>query len=452
MRIPELWRTTTFRLTTLYGAVFALGVVLLLGLVYWRTASTLTHRVDAIVGSEASMLARVAVAEAPAAVRRQSANAAGGLNAYGLFSREGEPIAGGVTRMPAGLLIDGPIREVAPGGGLRFRARAIARRLPWGEVLVVGRSVAQIREVRGFILDALVWSGVLIAGLGLASGVALSLGPLRRLQALQGASHRIMAGDLAARMPIAGRRDELDLFAGMVNAMIAEVGRLLSEAKSANDAVAHDLRTPLAHVRTLLHRARQNGMAVEAQDAIDQAVAELDLTLDRFRALLRISEIEAQARRAGFRSVDLAAVLRQAVELYEPLADARGIALQLRLAQAPPIEGDDKLLFEAMSNLIDNAIKFSPEGGEVDVALRPAAGVVEITVGDRGPGIAPEERQAVLLRFYRGAGGGPVAGSGLGLSIVAAIARLHRFDLRLEENAPGLRAVLSCPLDPSAPS
>lgn len=255
-----------------------------------------------------------------------------------------------------------------------------------------------------------------------------------------------MAGELSVRMPIAGRRDELDLFAGMVNAMIEEVERLLGEAKSANDAVAHDLRTPLARVRTLLHRVLQaDETAASSRDAISQAMTELDLTLERFRALLRISEIEAQARRAGFRPVDLAEVLRQAIELYEPLAEARGIGLRLRLAEVAPVDGDDKLLFEAVSNLIDNAIKFSPAGGEVEIALRPVAGAMEIAIEDRGPGIAPEERQVVLLRFHRGGGAGPVAGSGLGLSIVAAIARLHRVELRLEDNRPGLRAVLACP-------
>ena len=445
MRVPELWRTTTFRLTTLYGAVFAVGVVLLLGLVYWRTAAALTQRVDAIVAGEASMLARTDAAGLPDAVRRQNAGAAGRLNVYGLFSPEGTAVAGPLVRIPAVLVVDGPIREVPPGGGLAFHARVLARRLPWGEVLVVGRDVAQIGEVRGFILEALVWSGALIAGLGLAAGVALGLGPLRRLRDLQVASHRIMAGDLAARMPIAGRRDELDLFAGMVNAMIEEVERLLGEAKSANDAVAHDLRTPLARIRALLLRTRaEDDLAPTQARALDQAVAELDHTLERFRALLRISQIEAQARRAGFRPVALDEVLRQAADLYEPLAEARGVQLHLSLASTPPVEADDKLLFEAVSNLIDNAIKFSQEGGTVEVGLIPSAAGAAISIADRGAGIAPEERQAVLQRFYRGVGAGPTAGSGLGLSIVAAIARLHRFELRLEDNAPGLRAMLIC--------
>ncbi len=445
MRVPEVWRTTTFRLSTVYGVAFAVGVLLLLGLVYWRTASALTQRVDAIVAAEAAMLARVDAADLPTSVRRQNASAAGRLSVYALFSPDGIVVAGPLTRMPAGLQVGGPIREASPGRGLPYHARLLALRLPWGEILVVGRNVDQVRDVRGFILEALVWSGALIAGLGLAAAVAFSLGPLRRLQALQAASHRIMAGDLAVRMPIAGRRDELDLFAGMVNAMIAEVERLLGEAKSANDAVAHDLRTPLAHVRALLQRTEAAGdLAPAQQAAVGQAIAELDQALERFRALLRISEIEAQARRAGFRPVALEAVLRQAVELYEPLAEAQGVELRLALGPCPPVEADDKLLFEALSNLIDNAIKFSPVGGAVQVALRPSAEGPAISIADRGPGIAPEERQAVLQRFYRGSGAGPAAGSGLGLSIVAAIARLHRFELRLEDNAPGLRVVLVC--------
>ena len=156
------------------------------------------------------------------------------------------------------MTIDGPLRDVTRRDGFPFAGRALARRLPWGEVLVVGRDASQIAEVRGFVLEALIWSGGLIAVLGLAGGVALSLAPLRRLQALQAASGRIMAGDLGARMPIAGRRDELDLFAGMVNRMVEEVERLLTEVKGANDAVAHNLRTPLARVRTRLARLQED--------------------------------------------------------------------------------------------------------------------------------------------------------------------------------------------------
>ena len=169
------------------------------------------------------------------------------------------------------------------------------------------------------------------------------------------------------------------------------------------------------------------------------------MTLERFRALLRASQIEAQSRRSGFQMVDAAKVLRQAVELYEPLADTCEVTLTARLPDAALLLADDKLLFEAVSALLDNAIKFSPRGGPVEVGLRHTGSMLEISIRDRGPGIAAVEREIVLDRFQRGTAASAATGSGLGLSIVAAIARLHRFDLRLEDGAPGLRAVLACP-------
>ncbi len=446
MRTPELRRTTTFRLAVLFGAVFAGAVLLLLGLVYWRTAGVLTRRVDAIVAADAGALARADPQTLLAIIARRDADALGRLNVHGLFSQYGVHVAGLVMRLPAELQVDGAARDVTPDEGFPFRGRALARRLPWGEVLVVERDTSQIVQVRRFILEELVWSGALIVVLGLAGGAALSRGPLLRLQALQAASARIMDGDLGVRMPIAGRRDELDLFAAMVNTMVEEVERLLTEVKGANDAVAHNLRTPLARVRTrLAHLQDDASMAPAASRVVGEVIKDLDLTLERFRALLRASEIEAQGRRSGFRTIDAAEVLLQAVELYEPLAEARQVTLTARLPAAAPLTADDKLLFEAVSALLDNAIKFSPPGGGVEVALDRRSGALELSVSDQGAGIAPAERASVLQRFQRGAAAGSAPGSGLGLSIVVAIARLHRFDLRLEDANPGLRAILACP-------
>ncbi len=448
MRAPELRRTTTFRLASLFGLVFAVGVLLLLGLVYWRTASVLGRRGDAIVRANAAILAQADPAALPDLIRRQDAGGPGRLDAYGLFSQDGVHVAGVVKQLPEALGIDGPLRDVSPRDGFPFAGRAMARRLPWGEVLVVGRDASQIAQVRGIVLEALVWSGGLIAVLGLAGGVALSLGPLRRLQGLQAASARIMAGDLGARMPIAGRRDELDLFAGMVNLMVEEVERLLGEVKGANDAVAHNLRTPLTRVRARLARLQgDEGLPDATASVVGEAIEDLDVTLERFRALLRVSQIEAQGRRMGVQAIDAAEVLRRAVDLYEPLAEAQGVVLEARLPAASPLVADDRLVFEAICALLDNAIKFSSAGGRVEVALERTAHGLEMSVRDHGSGIAVEEREAVLQRFHRGAAAAEVAGSGLGLSIVAAIARLHRFDLRLEDAAPGLRAVLACPED-----
>lgn len=441
---PEIWRTTTFRLASMYGAVFAVGVLGLLGLVYWRTTSALTLRVDSIVRERVSGLTKSSPAALPAEIRRQLAADPEQLDAIGLISPNGETVAGNVDGLPARLRPGGPIRETAATNGLRKPVRAQAVRLPWGEVLIVGRDISQIRQLRAIILSALLGSGALIVVLGLASGIALSLAPLRRLQALQGASHRIIDGDLEARMPMEGRGDELDLFAAMVNGVLDEVRRLLEDAKSANDAVAHNLRTPLTRVRNVLHRAMMAAETAEpTRRLLRSAIEDLDLTLERFRALLRISQIEAQERRRGFQLVNLEALLRDAGELYEPLAEANGLVLNVSLDPGPPIQADAKLLFEAISNLLDNAIKFCAAPGVVELGLTWAAGEARLWVSDRGPGIPPDERAAVLQRFYRGVPSEIAPGSGLGLSIVAAIARLHGFELRLEDALPGLRVTLA---------
>ena len=206
------------------------------------------------------------------------------------------------------------------------------------------------------------------------------------------------------------------------------------------DAIAHDLRTPLTRVRATLHGLRHEAGDPHAVAAgLDRAAADLDLVLERFAALLRISELEASQRRAGFRTVDLALLAQRVCDLYEPLAEDRGIAL-VTTSQPLRIEGDEKLLFEALSNLIDNAIKFTPPGGTVRVALFEDQGAPAIEVRDDGPGIAPDQREAVLRRFHRGTDAQGLPGSGLGLSVVVAILHLHGFTLRLGDAGPGLAA------------
>jgi signal transduction histidine kinase len=254
-----------------------------------------------------------------------------------------------------------------------------------------------------------------------------------------------MAGDLAVRLPVARRHDEIDMLASIVNAMMDDIERLVGEAKSVGDVIAHDLRTPLTRLRLTLDRLSHELHLSGAQgDLLDQAQQEADTLLGRFRAILRISEIENQTRRAGFTTVDLDSVIDQAVELYGPLAEDRGLALHKQVSTAARIQADPELMFEAVGNLIDNAVKFTPPGGRITLVLASGAHGPELQVVDNGPGIPAEERQAALQRFYRANQAQPTPGSGLGLSIVSAIAHLHGYGLRLEDAGPGLRVVLQC--------
>ena len=444
MRRPELWRTTTFRLALLYGAVFAAGVVALLGLIYVSAAIYLTHQMDEIVIGQAQALEVASPADLPEKVREVETEDVRSVNFYGLFRPDGSWIAGNVHRLPAGAPPDGVPRELREPG-LQPGARAMAKRLPSGEILFVGFDAKVLTGFRTIILRSLIVSGTLIIVLGLSLGAALSLGPLRRIQLVQQASLPILDGNLGARLPTSNRGDEIDMLAGIANGMMDEVERLLWAVKSVGDNVAHDLRTPLTRLRALLYRVSQEVGAPDAHRAmLDQALAETDALLVRFKAIQRISEIDRRERRAGFGAVQLQALVDEIGELYGPLAEDHDVDLATETTTACEILADRELLFEAFSNLVANAVKFTPAGGSIRLKLTKLAEGPRIEVIDSGPGVAESERDAVLERFYRGRQEPEAPGSGLGLSIVAAVARLHDFRLVLGDASPGLRVTLDC--------
>lgn len=442
MQFNALRRTTTFRLTAIYCVVFSLGAVAMLGMIYLQSAVYLTRRVDGILKTEADALAQSPRDGLRRRISEELVLNGDRTNVFALFSADGTWLAGNLAALPIGLKMDGKPIEIAPTSIFPASARLIARRLPTGEILVTGRDVNQLRELRAIIASALIISGAVIIFAGIACAIAFSMRPLRRLRALQDAGEEIARGDLKRRMPLSGRHDELDMLAATVNTMIGEVERLMSEVKGATETIAHDLITPLTRASTQLHRMQQADQL--APDHILGVTAEIDEVLDRFRAILRISELEARGRRAGFQSLDLMDVIAPVIELYQPLAETGGIWLQAAGERGQVIQADPKLLIEALSNLIDNAIKFTGSGGSVQLRLISEEGAPVLIVEDNGPGIAVGERETVLQRFYRSDRNRLTPGSGLGLSIVAAITRLHGFELRLEDADPGLRVRITC--------
>lgn len=438
-----LWRTTVFRFVTVTCAVVTAGVVALLGLIYRQASVDLDARADRLASLQLNELLPSTPDDLPDRVTRLTRNVGPNTHAA-LFSEEGALVAGDAVLGPIALRPDGVPRDVPEGPG-HPPMRALAVHTRWGETLAVGRDATSLLQVRAIVLHALIASGLLIAVLGLAAASLLSVSPLRRLRELEAAGRLIAAGRLDLRMPVSRRRDELDLFAGVVNAMVSEIERLLNEVRSTTDAVAHDLRTPLTRVRARLYRLLHGGEApASMKEALESATDDLDQVLERFTALLRISELESLVRRAGFGSVDLGALVKEAAELYGPLAEEKEVRLTLLPSISATVEGDGRLLFEALSNLLDNAIKFSPVGGEVEIGLSACASGPMLTLRDAGPGVAPGEREAVLRRFYRGSRAPSAPGFGLGLSLVAAILRLHHFGLRLESAGPGLMVVVDC--------
>jgi signal transduction histidine kinase len=269
---------------------------------------------------------------------------------------------------------------------------------------------------------------------------------MRRVKAIRRITLQIAQGDLKQRLPTGGR-DELNLLSHLVNHMLDEVERLMTEVKGACDGVAHDLLTPLTQVgRSLVHVAERADALNDEQlsTMVARVRSNTDKLLERFRAMLRISEIGALQRRSGFAEVQLATLVSEVGELYEPLAESKSIQLVVQAEPVGAIHADRALLFEAFANLIDNAIKFAPTGGTVRIALTRTRFGPQVEIVDNGPGIPSGEREAVLGRFYRSEQTRHIAGSGLGLSMVSAVIRVHDFTMRIDNAAPGTRVTIEC--------
>jgi signal transduction histidine kinase len=445
------WHSTTFRLITVYAVIFSISVMSLLGFIGWAVTGDMEHETDVVMAWQFIYFDSMPHTELADAIHRRLEHERMHANYYGLFSADGQHLAGDVLTIPpnlppnrSGMTLHHTLQVIS--GERTPVVRAMAERRSDGETLVLARDLTHILRIRETIINALIGGGILCLVAGVVGGLALSVRQMRRLKAIRRVTLKIAQGDLGQRLPIGGR-DEIDMLAHLVNHMLAEVERLMNEVKGACDGIAHDLRTPLAHVRTLLGRIaeRSNNLEdVALSTLVERARSETDALLDRFRAMLRISEIGTLQRRGGFAEVELQALVEEVGELYEPLAEIRSLNFTVEAQAMPAIHGDRALLFEAFSNLLDNAFKFTPAGGAVRMVLRqtPAGPVVEII--DNGPGIPLDERDAVLQRFYRGERTRHLAGSGLGLSIVSAVLRVHDFAIRIGNAEPGARVSIEC--------
>lgn len=447
MSVSELSRTVAFRLTLFYSLFFTTCVILLLGFIYWQTATEMTRRVDLILRLEKQRLTALRPDQLTDEIDKSILRDQRHIYFYGLFAADKRLIAGNVPRLPDtpanGLIYKADMLEASMQAPLPARVLLIP--LDSGNILLIGHDVQQLIEFGEVMKRALYWGGSLTILLGLMFGLVLSFRPLRRVEQIQQVCELIMGGNIRQRLPVSGHRDELDMLAAIVNRMLDEVERLMSEVKSVGDNIAHDLRTPLTRLRAVLYRLQQQlADSPTKRSMADQVMAEVDSLLLRFRALLRISEIENMQRRAGFRLIRLNEILEQTINFIEPVAEDKAIRLSMAAEQTDPIHGDGELLFEALVNLLDNAIKFTPAEGRVEVRLSQGARGPQIDILDSGAGIGENERSAVLNRFYRGGNDIYLPGYGLGLSIVMAIIRLHDFRFELGDAHPGTRATIFC--------
>ena len=449
MRLPDFARTTTFRWTLAVAGAFVLGALVLFGFVYWQTAAYMTSSYDRLLLSEVSSIAPDAPTHQVERVVNRLRDDPRRIRIAGLFGADGHRIVGNLESLPAGLTPDVPtdvmIVRLDDRGSETQKVRLVVHPLPSGEVLVIGRFNGEIEEIAEIVLRALALGLLPAFGLAVVIGMMLSLRALDRLSNVNRRIQRIVAGDLRERLPTRGSDDPFDQLAVGVNRMLGEIETLIHEIAGIGNNIAHDLRTPLTRVRVRLERGRDNAKTIgELRTVADQAITGLDQALAIVTALLRITEIEHSRRLERFSEVELAPLLREVSDLYEPIAEDKHVALQVEAADGAAVHGDRDLLFEAVANLVDNAVKFTPAGGRVELALLRRAGEAIIRVSDTGPGIPEDERGAVTKRFYRSDKSRCTEGLGLGLSLVAAIVNLHGFRLTIG-GCPGATAEIACP-------
>lgn len=442
MWLTELCRTAAFRLTLMAVAAMAGVMVMQFGLVYTQMEAVESHRSTALLRGEAELLAQMTPEHLEYVVRKRATDDMRlVISSAGLFDASHALIAGDLRAWPHGLKADGKPHniEIYPEEGAPYPLRLLAETMPDGTILVLGRSFHLLAEQKLMLRHATVLAAIPTLLFALLLGMVLSHRALSRVKDMHEAIDLIMAGDIHERLPAGKERDDLERLAGSVNRMLDRLENLMDGMREVGNDIAHDLRTPLSRVRAKLERALSTGSTGEVlEDAVSRAVDDLDQCLGIITALLRIAEIESSRRRAGFGVVNLAELVADVVDLYEPIAETEGIALLTRVSSVPAcIDGDRHLLVELLANLVDNAIKFTPDGGTVTVSVIRQGTTPELIVTDTGIGIAVEERQAVMSRFYRSDKSRHVPGSGLGLSLVLAIAHLHEATVTIEAGPEG---------------
>ncbi|HJR28465.1 MAG TPA: HAMP domain-containing sensor histidine kinase [Pseudomonas sp.] len=447
------WRSSSSRLLALYSSLFVAWSGILMGVMYYEVSSYLDSLAKHSLMQRQHLFSHFQGEQLVDALAASMTFDIRGIDAYGLFDDQQRYLSGALREIPQGLPLDGKIHmldDCADSNDPTLPADscdAVATRTRDERWLVLVRDNGSLFAVTRIILHALLWGVSLTILPGIAGWHLLRRRPLRRIRAIQASAEAIVAGDLTRRLPLSNRRDELDMLAAIVNAMLERIERLMNEVKGVCDNIAHDLRTPLTRLRAQLYRIQQQadeGSTLAVQ--LDSVLGEADTLMARFRGLLRISELEDRQRRSGFVQLDPVPLLKELHDFYLPLAEEGELTFELQQPESLPwLNGDRALLFEAVANLLSNSIKFTPPGGKVILRGVNDNGHTRIEVLDSGPGIALAEREAVFQRFYRAEGGNPQSGFGLGLSIVAAIVSLHGFTLEVgSSELGGAQLVLDC--------
>ncbi len=454
---PRLLRSAGFRFAVLFAALFATAFVALVAMLWWATAGALVRQADAAIRADAIALAeRYRDAGRPGLIEAIEERLAVDVQNESIYmlveTASNRRLAGNLDRRPEPQPPDATWwRTRVLHDGVQAEARLHLVNLP-GMQLLIGRDETERQQLQRLLTEGVIWASSAVIVFAICGAWLLRMVLQYRMRPAFATISAIAGGDLTSRVVLSGRGDEFDQLAQTMNRMLDRIGTLMEGVRGVSDAIAHDLRTPIARARAKLEEALDTASDEDSlRAAVEQGIADLDNISRIFQALLRIAEAEAGARRAAFARFDLCPVLADAAEIYEAMAEARGQRLLTDLPPRLELVGDRDLLLQAVANLLDNAIKFAPQDGEVTLSTRIDGGALEIAVSDNGPGLTAEDRAHAGERFFRADKARGTPGSGLGLSLVQAVAHLHGGTLRLEDarpgtSRPGLRARLRLPL------
>ena len=456
MLLSKTFRSSTLKIAFIYVIVFSSAIFGVLGYVYWSTVTYVDEILDHSIETETAALLETFATSGRRGlisfIDRRLADKFFDDWAYLLTDASLVYVVGNLKSWPIAQQVDQDRFEFIPADWLRdpiapSLLRATHQILPDGYHLLLGRKVHDLARFRDKIVMSLAWVAGLFLILAAAAGLSTSRRSVARIEAINATSRKIIETGLRGRIPTRGTGDEWDGLAQNLNSMLGRIEDLVESNRQVSDNVAHDLRTPLTRVRGRLERAYNRQLDVDQyHELIGDVIADLDEILQTFSSLLRITQIEARDRKAGFRILDLTGIAREVAELFDPLAEENGVTLQLGASDRVNMIGDRDLLFDAISNLVDNAIKHGGCNGPVTLAVARDNDGAILSVADRGPGIPVAERKNVLRRFYRLETSRNSPGSGLGLSLVAAVANLHGARIEMADNSPGLRIELQFPV------
>lgn len=441
------------RFAAAYALVFGISAFALAVSVWYSTVRVLESQVEYAIYNDARALTdHYSVDGLPSlvdALRGRLQDHADPDGIYLLIDPLGNRLVGNLDQWPKGIIKVGTFYQLpVMRQGAASVALMRAYTLDDGAEMLVGRDVRARTQLRVVLRDSLLWAFGLMIGLGVMGALFMRSVFRRTIRDISSTTRAIARGDLTKRIPIKGFSDEFDELADTINDMLERISRLMDGVRQVSNAIAHDLRTPITRVRTRLEDASLRAHSPEdMRDAIERGTHDLDDIVRVFEALLRIAEIEAGSRRAAFAPINLTPMLHDIDELYRAAAEECGLRLRTLIDDDLPLLGDRHLIQQAVANLIDNALKFSPFGTQVSFTAQLKNGTIDIVVADRGPGIAEADRARAVDRFYRADSARNTPGSGLGLSLVAAVAQLHNGTLTLEDNIPGLRARLTLPVN-----